>query len=92
MAAAGARFALKIVEGLQGPTGVTENAYVEGGSKYGQFFAQRVLFGKNGWEKTIDFGKVSAYEQQLIDGAVETLKKNIDKGIEFGKQWAADNQ
>ncbi len=92
MAAAGARFALKIVEGLEGHNGVTENAYVEGGSKYGQFFAQRVLFGKNGWEKTIDFGKVSDYEQKLIDGATDTLKKNIDKGIEFGKQWAAENK
>lgn len=92
MAAAGARFALKIVEGLEGRPGVTENAYVESGSKYADFFAQRVLFGKNGWEKVIDFGKVSDFEQKAIDGAVETLKKNITKGVEFGKKWASENK
>ena len=92
MAAAGARFALKIVDGLQGKTGVTENAYVEGGNKYGQFFAQRVLFGTAGWEKVLDWGKVSDYEQKLIDGAAETLKKNIDKGVEFAKDWVSKNK
>lgn len=92
MAAAGARFALKIVAGLQGQTGVTENAYVEGGSKYGQFFAQRVVLGKNGWEKVVDWGKVSDYEQKLIDGAADTLKKNIDKGVAFAQDWVAKNK
>ena len=51
-----------------------------------------MLFGKNGWEKVIDFGKVSAFEQKAIDGAVETLKKNITKGVEFGKKWASENK
>lgn len=92
MATAGARFALKVVRGLLGEPGVSEYGYVEGDGKYAQFFAQRVVFGKAGWEKLMDLGKLSAYEQKSLEECVSVLKGNIQKGIEFGQKWVADNK
>ncbi|MBQ9275561.1 MAG: malate dehydrogenase [Succinivibrio sp.] len=91
MAAAGARFALKVLDGLLGKSGVTENAYVEGGSPLAPFFAQRVSFGKNGWDKVLDYGKVTDYEQKLIDAAKATLDGDIKKGVEFAQEWLKTN-
>lgn len=92
MATAGARFALKVVKGLLGEPGVNEYSYVEGGSKYAPFFAQCVRFGKNGWDETLDLGTVSEYEQKLIDEAAPQLQKNIEKGVNFAKDWLAKNK
>lgn len=92
MAAAGARFALKVVRGLLGEPGVTEYGYVEGGSKYGQFFAQRIEFGTEGWKRVIDFGTLSAYEQKCLDELQSVLAGNIKKGVEFGQKWIAENK
>ncbi len=92
MALAGARFALKVGRGLAGEPGVTEYGYVEGGSKYGQFFAQRLEFGTEGWKRVIDFGPVSDYEQKCLDEAKSVLEGNIKKGVEFGQKWVAENK
>lgn len=92
MATAGARFAIKVVQGLLGAPGVNEYAYVEGGSKLSPFFAQGVVFGKNGWESVLDYGKVSAFEQSLIDEAVPQLAANIKKGVDFATKWIAENK
>lgn len=92
MATAGARFALKVVKGLLGEPGVSEYGYVEGDGKYAQFFAQRVVFGKNGWERLMDLGKLSDYEQKSLAECVNVLKGNIQKGIDFGKKWVAENK
>ncbi|MGN0894190.1 MAG: malate dehydrogenase [Succinivibrio sp.] len=91
MATAGARFALKVVKGLLGEPGVSEYCYVEGGSKYAPFFAQLVRFGKGGWDEVIDFGNVSEFEQKLIDEAAPQLKTNIEKGVNFAKDWLSKN-
>lgn len=92
MAAAGARFALKVVRGLLGEPGVTEYGYVEGGSKYAKFFAQRLEFGTEGWKRTICFGKVSEFEQKCLDEMVPVLEGNINKGVEFAQKWIAENK
>ncbi len=92
MATAGARFALKVVRGLKGEPGVSEYGYVEGGSQYAPFFAQRVVFGKNGWEKVVDFGKISDYEQKCLNEATDTLKNNIKKGVDFATEWIKTNK
>lgn len=92
MAAAGARFALKVVRGLQGEPGVTEYGFVEGGSKYAQFFAQRIEFGTEGWKRVIDFGKVSDYEAKCLEELKSVLDGNIKKGVEFGQKWVAENK
>ena len=92
MAAAGARFALKVLRGLMGEPGVVEYGYTEGGSKYNTFFAQGLVFGKNGWERTLDIGTLSAYEQQCLDALVPELDGNIKKGVDFAKTWIEENK
>lgn len=52
MAAAGARFALAIVRGLNGEADVVEPAYVASQSGYADFFAQPIVLGKEGQDKT----------------------------------------
>ena len=92
MATAGARFVLKVVRGLSGEPGVNEYCYVEGGSKYAPFFAQNVIFGKAGWKKVEDLGKVSDYEQKLLDEVGPQLEANIKKGVEFAQKWLSENK
>ncbi|MGN0902647.1 MAG: malate dehydrogenase [Succinivibrio sp.] len=91
MATAGARFALKVVQGLMGEPGVNEYCFIEGGAKESPFFAQNVIFGKAGWKKALSYGKVSKYEQKLIDEAIPELEKNIAKGVNFAKDWLSKN-
>lgn len=92
MAEAGARFALKVARGLAGEPGVSEYAFIEGGSSFTRFFAQRVVFGKSGWEKAVDFGPISAFEQKCLDDMKPVLQGNIDKGVEFAQKWIAENK
>lgn len=92
MAAAGARFALKVLRGLMGECGVMEYGYTEGGSQYNQFFAQGLVFGKNGWERTCDIGQLSAYEQKCLDSLKSELDGNIKKGVDFAHKWLEENK
>ena len=83
MGQAAARFGLSLVRALQGEKGVVECAYVEGDGEYARFFSQPLLLGKNGIEERQSIGKLSAYEQQALDGMLETLRKDIQLGEEF---------
>jgi malate dehydrogenase len=85
MAAAGARFALAIVDGLLGKPGVVCCSYVDGGTDYAPFFAQPVLLGREGIEKFMPIGKLSAFEQKNLEEMLPTLKKDIQLGIDFMK-------
>lgn len=42
-----------------------------------------IEFQKNGMEKNLGYGKLSSFEQKLLDAAIPELKKNIQKGEEF---------
>ena len=83
MGQAAARFGLSLVRALQGEKGVVECAYVEGDGEYARFFSQPLLLGKNGIEERQSIGKLSAYEQQALNGMLETLRKDIQLGEEF---------
>ena len=83
MGQAAARFGLSLVRALQGEKGVVECAYVEGDGEYARFFSQPLLLGKNGVEERQSIGKLSAYEQQALEGMLDTLKKDIVLGEEF---------
>ena len=39
-----------------------------------------------------NLGTVSEYEQKLIDEAAPQLQKNIEKGVNFAKDWLAKNK
>ncbi|PSJ46605.1 malate dehydrogenase [Zobellella endophytica] len=86
MGQAACRFALSLVKAMQGEANVVECTYVDGGSEHAQFFAQPVLLGKNGVEEVLPYGAVSAYEQAAMDGMLETLRGDIEKGVEFVNQ------
>lgn len=86
MGQAACRFALSLVKAMQGEANVVECTYVDGGSEHAQFFAQPVLLGKNGVEKVLPYGEISAFEQAAMDGMLETLNGDIAKGVEFVNQ------
>lgn len=75
--AAAARFGLSLVRALQGEQGVVECAYVEGDGQYARFFSQPLLLGKNGVEERKSIGTLSAFEQNALEGMLDTLKKDI---------------
>ena len=83
MGQAAARFGLSLVRAMQGEKGVVECAYVEGDGEYARFFSQPLLLGKNGVEERQSIGKLSAFEQQALEGMLDTLKKDIALGEDF---------
>lgn len=82
MAQAAARFTLSLVKAMNGQS-VTECCYVQTGEDTSSFHAQPVVLGKNGVESIPAIPALSAYEQKLLDEMQETLKGNIQKGLEF---------
>jgi len=83
MAFAGARFAISLVEALQGKQNVVECAFVKSDLTDATYFATPILLGKNGLEKNLGIGKVTPYEQKCIDAAIPELKASIKKGENF---------
>lgn len=83
MGQAACRFALSLVKAMSGEADVVECTYVEGDGEHAPFFAQPVLLGKNGVEKILSYGTISAYEQAAMDGMLDTLKGDIKLGVEF---------
>ncbi|MDC0483077.1 malate dehydrogenase [Candidatus Thioglobus sp.] len=86
MGQAAAKFGLSLVRALNGEEGVIECTYVEGSGDKARFFAQPVLLGKNGVEKILGFGDISAFEEKTLNAALETLRSDIKIGEEFVSQ------
>lgn len=85
MGQAAAKFGLSLVRALQGESDVVECAYVEGDGEHARFFSQPLLLGKKGIVERRPIGKLSAFEQQSLDGMLDTLKKDIVLGEGFVK-------
>ncbi|KAJ1346781.1 malate DEHYDROGENASE, NAD-dependent [Parelaphostrongylus tenuis] len=85
MAVAGARFANALLRGIKGEKNVQCTFVASDAVKGVDYFATPVELGPNGVEKILGVGKVSPFEQQLIDAAVSELNKNISKGVSFVK-------
>lgn len=83
MAYAGARFAFSLIKGLNGESNVVECAYVRSDVTAAKYFSTPVVLGKSGMEKNLGLGKLSAFEQKLLDAAIPELQKNIKKGEDF---------
>src|SRR5690606_24151048 len=84
MGQAAARFCLSLVKGLQGEA-VNEYAYVEGDGEHARFFAQPLVLGKNGVEKLLSIGELSAFEQKAMNDMLPTLQGDITLGEDFVK-------
>ena len=85
MGHAAAVFGLSLVRALKGESNIVECAYVEGDGEYARFFSQPLLLGKNGIVERRPVGALSAFEQQSLDGMLDTLKKDIALGEAFVK-------
>lgn len=85
MGHAAAVFGLSLVRALKGESNIVECAYVEGEGDYARFFSQPLLLGKNGIVERRPVGALSAFEQQSLDGMLDTLKKDIALGEAFVK-------
>ncbi|WP_261643821.1 malate dehydrogenase [Erwinia mallotivora] len=85
MGQAAAQFGLALVRALSGESNVVECAYVEGDGEHARFFSQPLLLGKNGIVERKPPGTLSAYEQQSLNGMLDTLKKDIKLGEDFVK-------
>lgn len=71
---------------LQGESNVVECAYIKSDVSEAAYFANPVVLGKNGVEKNLGYGKLNAFEQQLLKAAIPELLKNIKTGEEFAKK------
>ncbi|MCC5826339.1 malate dehydrogenase [Alkalimonas sp.] len=82
MGQAAARFCVSLVKGLQGVE-VTEYAYVEGEGEHARFFAQPLVLGKQGVERLLPVGSLSAFEQKAMNEMLPTLQADIKLGEDF---------
>ncbi|EEU35555.1 uncharacterized protein NECHADRAFT_55537 [Fusarium vanettenii 77-13-4] len=95
MAYAGFRFAQAIIKASQGQSGIVEPAYVylpgiPGGEAIAgelgvDYFTLPVSLGLNGAISVHPVGPMSDYEAGLLKVAVEELRGNVIKGVEFVK-------
>lgn len=85
MAYSGARLARAVLSGLAGVP-VTECAYVESSVQPGcQYFASRVVFGKEGIDKVLPIGALSAHEKQRLEELTPILQGEIADGLEYAR-------
>ncbi|MDO6720217.1 malate dehydrogenase [Psychrosphaera sp. 1_MG-2023] len=83
MGLAAARFALSLVDALNGEEDVFEYTYVEGDGSDARFFAQPVLIGKNGVQEILHYGELSEYEEKCKAEMIEGLRGDIKLGEDF---------
>ncbi|WP_448548977.1 malate dehydrogenase [Thalassotalea fusca] len=82
MGAAAARFCMSLVKGLQGES-VVDYAYVAVENGDADYFAHPVRLGTNGVEEILSYGELSAFEEKAKNDMLETLKKDIQEGVDF---------
>lgn len=86
MAEAGARFALKVVQGLTGAGNPLVYTYVDtDGQHESEFLAIPVVLGKTGIVKRLPIGRLAPSEEKMLKDALPVIQKNIAKGNEFAK-------
>ncbi|XP_053563392.1 malate dehydrogenase, mitochondrial [Bombina bombina] len=85
MAYAGARFVFSLLDAMNGKEGVIECSFVRSEETECPYFSTPLLLGKNGIEKNLGLGKLSAYEEKLVADAMSELKGSIKKGEDFVK-------
>uniref|UniRef100_A0A0K0DKV4 Malate dehydrogenase n=1 Tax=Angiostrongylus cantonensis TaxID=6313 RepID=A0A0K0DKV4_ANGCA len=85
MAVAGARFANALLRAVKGEKNIQCSYVASDAVKGVEYFSTPVELGPNGVERILGVGKVSPFEQELINSAVAELNKNISKGVSFVK-------
>ncbi len=83
MGQAACRFGLSLVKALQGEPNIVECAYIESDGGLAPFFSQPIKLGKEGIEEVLHFGELSEFEHQALHDMLDTLKGDIQKGVDF---------
>ncbi|CZR56502.1 probable malate dehydrogenase, NAD-dependent [Phialocephala subalpina] len=93
MAYAGFRFVNSILKATSGEIGIIEETYlylpgILGGKEIAaelgvDYFAVPVELGRTGAVKAYPIGSLSGYEAKLLKVAVQELKGNVSKGVQF---------
>ncbi|CAA9996536.1 unnamed protein product [Nesidiocoris tenuis] len=83
MAYAGARFAFSLCKAINGESNVVECAYIASDITESPYFATPIKLGKDGVADNLGLGKLSSYEQDLVQAAIPELQKSIKKGEDF---------
>jgi len=89
MAYAGARFTFSVLDAMNGKEGVVECSFVRSEETECKYFSTPLLLGKNGIEKNLGLGKLSAFEENLVADALGELKGSIKKGEDFAAGFKA---
>jgi malate dehydrogenase len=84
MAYAGARLGKAVLAGLAGARR-TECAYCKSEVTDLPYFAQKVVFGKEGIMKVLPIGDLSEYEQKRLEEAKVQLKGEIQSGLDYAE-------
>jgi malate dehydrogenase len=81
------------LKAVSGESGIIEETYlylpgIPGGKEVAEelgvdYFAVPVEFGPQGAKRVYPIGPISDYEKELLTIAVEELKGNVKKGIDF---------
>ena len=82
MGQAAARFCLSLVAAMKGDN-VVEYTYVEVNSDDAAFFAHPVRLGPNGVEEILEYGELSAFEEQAKQDMLGGLRGDIQLGVDF---------
>ncbi|KAI7836927.1 hypothetical protein COHA_009259 [Chlorella ohadii] len=87
MAYAAARMAESVLLGLEGEQGIVECTFVESDVHPDfQYFASKVVLGRNGVESFLPLGPLSEFEQEGLVKMKDLLQKNIQTGVEFANK------
>lgn len=79
-------FAVSVLKAQRGDYGIVECALVESTVRpETPFFASRVELGAEGVERIFPMGKLTAFEEKLIDDAVVELAKDVEAGMAYAK-------
>lgn len=83
MAYAGQRFTSRLLAAMNGEKDVVECAFVENNLTAAPFFSTPCRLGPNGIEEVLHYGKLSAYEQDILDKMIPDLVAQAKKGVDF---------
>jgi malate dehydrogenase len=83
MAYAGQKFTSRLLAAMAGDKNVIECSFVENNLTKAPFFSTPVRLGQNGVEEILPYGKLSAFEQDILDKMIPDLISQAKKGVDF---------
>ncbi|GJQ66907.1 hypothetical protein Trydic_g7926 [Trypoxylus dichotomus] len=81
-----ARFIFNLIRAKKGEANVVECSYTMNNAYGTKYFSSKLLLGKGGVEKDLGIGKVSDFEQDRINVAIQDIKQNVAVAEKFMQQ------